>query len=144
MSDRRASITDDSIINRWMRMEIGKINNGIVTSRKTLSQLLKENKPSSKTKDDREYFFKKKTINELGKKLPENIQDRLKLPILFFFDMQVDDSCYLNDKIALEALQTLGELGYKREFNKNRLWVGKAIAYSLKIKYPTAVQIVMA
>lgn len=144
MSDRRASITDDSIINRWMRMEISKINNGIVTSRKTLSQLLKEDKPSSKTKDGKEYSFKKETINELGKKLPENIQERLKLPILFFFDMQVDDSCYLGDKTALEALKILGELGNKREFNKNRLWVGKAIAYSLKMKYPTAVQIVMA
>ncbi|MFP4654222.1 MAG: DUF61 family protein [Methanohalobium sp.] len=48
-------------------MEISKINNGIVTSRKPLLQLLKEDKPSSKTKDGRKYIFKKETIKELGK-----------------------------------------------------------------------------
>jgi hypothetical protein len=143
MSDRRASITDDSIINRWMNLEISKINNSIVTARKTLSQLLEEDNPSSKTKDGRKYLFKKEIINELGNRLPEHIQKKLKLPILFFFDLQVDDSCYINDKTAFEALQILGEIGYKREFRNNRHWMGKAIAYSIKKKYPSAVQIVM-
>ena len=36
------SAGDESTLMRWMRLEIGKINNGIVTERKRLSHLLGE------------------------------------------------------------------------------------------------------
>lgn len=142
MQDRRP-LSDDSVLVRWMRTEINKMNDGIVSERKSLIQLLQEEKPSAKTKAGKDHFFEIATLKKLGEKLPEKLQDKLRLPILFFFDNQVPDSCYLNDAYALEALQALGEISRLRNMQQGRLWVGRSIAYLIMKKYPTAVQIVM-
>lgn len=142
MQDRR-SLDDDSVLMRWMRTEINKINEGIVFERKSLAQLLLEEKPTAKTKAGKDHFFDTATLRNLSEKLPKNLHDKLKMPILFFFDNQVPDSCYLNDAHALQALQTMGEISRLRTMQQGKLWVGKSIAYSIMKKYPTAVQIVM-
>lgn len=79
----------------------------------------------------------------LGEELAPELRDRLKLPILFFFDFRVEDSCFLNDKHALEALQILSELGEMYRMRQGKVWVGKSMAYSIMRKYPTAIQITM-
>ncbi|WP_445475512.1 DUF61 family protein [Methanococcoides methylutens] len=140
---RRLPDPDDSVLMRWMRVEIGKINKEIVAERKTLSQLLGEEIPSAITKGGNEHLFDKQILSVLEKGLPEELHGRLRLPILFFLDNRVEDSCYLNDEIAVECLQTLGELSKARSINKGKLWVGKSIAYSIMRKYLTAIQIVM-
>lgn len=122
---------------------MGRINRGVVTERKTLTQLLKEENPSSKTKGGEEYVFDKDVITMLGASLPKEVRERLKLPILFISDIRVEDSCYLNDEIALRALQLLKELGEMRTIREGKVWVGKSIAYSIMRKYPGVVQIVM-
>jgi uncharacterized protein (UPF0216 family) len=141
---RRPDITDDGVFNRWMRLEIGKINDGIVAVRKTLQELLAADRPVSTTKGGKEYLFDAGVLRRLGEALPEECRWKLRLPILFYFDAHVKDSCYLADEVAVRALQHLGELSTMREMHERRLWVGRAIAFSLIGKYPTAVQIVMA
>ncbi|UGV41522.1 DUF61 family protein [Methanococcoides orientis] len=135
--------SDDSGIMRWMRLEVGKINKEIVAERKPLSQLLKEETPSSKTKGGNEHLFDKKVLTLLEEQLPVELHGKLRLPILFFLDNRVADSSFLNDETAARSLQILGELSKSRSFSKGRLWVGKSIAYSIMRKYPTVVQIVM-
>lgn len=142
MQDKRP-LSDDSVLMRWMRTEINKMNESIVFERKSLVQLLQEENPSTKTKAGKDHFFETSTLKNLGEKLPKNLQEKLKLPILFFFDNEVPDSCYLNDAYALEALQALGEISRLRTMQQGRLWVGRSIAYLIMKKYPTAVQIVM-
>lgn len=58
--------------------------------------------------------------------------------------MDIRDSCYLTDEIAVEALQALGALGEGRTLTNYQLWVALAIAYSIARKYPTAIQFAMA
>ncbi|MGB3907547.1 MAG: DUF61 family protein [Methanomethylovorans sp.] len=139
----RSPIDDDSVLMRWMRTEMNKLNDGIVSERKSLAQLLLEERPKAKTKAGKDHFFDVVALRNLSENLPKNLYDRLKLPILFFFDSQVLDSCYLNDIYALEALQTLGEISHLRKMQQGRMWVGRSIAYSIMKKYPTVVQIVM-
>lgn len=135
--------SDDSGLMRWMRSEVGKINKEIVAERKTLSQLLVDETPSSKTKSGNEHLFDKKTLSVLEVGLPEELHGRLRLPILFFLDHRVEDNCFLNDENAVKALQIMGEISKSRSLNEGKLWVGKSIAYSIMRKYPTAIQIVM-
>jgi len=140
----RPTITDEGVFNRWMRLEIGKINDGIVAERKTLQDLLASDRPVSTTKGGKEYLFDAGVLRKLGEALPAECRRRLRLPILFYFDAHVKDSWYLADEIAVKALQHLGELSAMREMHERRLWVGRAIAFSLIGKYPTAIQVVMA
>ena len=139
----RPSTSDDQVFMRWMRLELGKLNKGIVTQRKSLSSLLQEERPASRTRAGDEYLFDREVIDKLGQMLPEEIHAKLRLPILFFYNAKVEDSCYLNDENAVKALQILGEISQMRKFHEGKLWVGKAIAYSIIKKYPTAIQMAM-
>lgn len=142
MSDR-LPISDDSILVRWMRVEIGKINDGLVSQRRTLAELLSEDRPVSRTKAGQEHVYDREILEELGEKLPSDMQRKLKMPILFISDNKVPDSCYLNDPLTLEALQILGELSKMRRMQQGKLWVGRSIAYAIMKKYPSVVQIAM-
>lgn len=126
-----------------MRLEIGRINGGVVTRRKRLSHLLREERPSSVTRDGSEYVFDQGTLLQLNQTLPEEVQRQLKLPILFYFDSTVPDSFFLVDEFALQALQHLEEISPLRRMRDGRLWVAKPIVYAIRGRYPTVVQVMM-
>lgn len=126
-----------------MKLELGRINKGIVSERKTLKDLLQEENPSSLTKGGEEHLYRKDVLQRLEEDLPKEMHGRLRLPILFYFDTEVPDSAYLTDKIAAQALQELGELSPLRTFRDGRLWVSRAIVYAIMQKYPTVVQTVV-
>lgn len=77
MSDR-LPISDDSILVRWMRVEIGKINDGLVSQRRTLAELLSEDRPVSRTKAGQEHVYDREILEELGEKLPSDMQENLR------------------------------------------------------------------
>jgi uncharacterized protein (UPF0216 family) len=137
------TVSDESVLKKWMALEMGKINDGVVAERKRLSDLLRTSRPLSITRGEKEYLFDSTIIRLLGEKLPENLHSRLKLPIIFYFDSGVADSCLLTDEAAFEVLQVLGELSRQREFIGGRLWIGRAIVFALLRKYPTIIQIMM-
>jgi uncharacterized protein (UPF0216 family) len=43
-------VSDESVLARWMSLEIGKINEGVARDRKILSRLLDEKVPCASTK----------------------------------------------------------------------------------------------
>jgi hypothetical protein len=138
----RPRITDESVLTRWMGMEIARINDGVVSARKSLAALLSEENPKAVTRGGGEYRFSREILAALGERLPGEIRKALRLPILFFLDMDVRDSCYLADEAAVEALRILGDLGEGRRLSRGKLWVARAIAYAIARKYPTTVQFV--
>jgi uncharacterized protein (UPF0216 family) len=94
-------ITDESVLARWMSMEIGKINEGVVRDRKILSRLLDEEIPSATIKMVSRIFFDGNVIAVLGKGLPGELHTRLRLPMLFFMSSDVPDSCWCADAARL-------------------------------------------
>ncbi len=76
-------ITDESVLVRWMGLEIAKMNEGVVTQRKSLAVLLAEKDPVSNTKKGDKYHFDPSVIAILGKALPEDLQRRLRLRSCF-------------------------------------------------------------
>ncbi len=139
----RPRITDEPVLTRWISIEIAKMNEGLVKERKTLAALLSENSPSSLTRKGEPYYFDKAVIESLGRSMPEDLRQRLKLPILFYSSPDTQDSCSCPDTIALAVLQLLGEVSTLRTMQGDRFWVSRPIAYTIMKKYPTAVQIVM-
>jgi hypothetical protein len=126
-----------------MGMEIGKINAGIVTSRKPLAVLLEEEVPSAMTKSEERYYFDRGAIIAFGEKLPRELHARLKLPILFFLSPDVPDSCSCSDEATFYALRHLGEISAMRTVQGGTFWVARPIVYAILKKYPTVVQIAM-
>jgi len=136
-------ITDESVLTRWMGMEVARINDSIVSGRRSLSDLLTEEDPKAVTKGGGECHFSRETLAALAGGLSGEIRENLKLPVLFYFDTDVRDSCYLADEAAVEALRILGDIGMGRRVTAGRLWVARAIAFTIARKYPTAVQFAM-
>jgi len=141
--DRRPYISDESVMRKWMGLEIRKINEAVVAERKTLSALLSEESPSSMTKGGDEYVFDRDVLEKMKEMLPKDIRDRLRLPVLFYFDSTVPDSCFLADETAVRALQELGELSRLRSVREGKVWIKKPIVFAIAAKYRKAVQIVM-
>jgi uncharacterized protein (UPF0216 family) len=139
----RPRITEESVLTRWLGMEVARINDSIVAGRRSLADLLAEEDPKAVTRGGGEYHFSRETLATLAGRLPEGTRRTLKLPLLFFSDMDVRDSCYLTDETAVEALRALGDLGEGRRVTGGRLWIARAIAFSIARKYPTAVQFAM-
>ena len=136
-------ITDESVLARWIGLEVAKMNEGLVKERKSLAVLLAEKDPVSITKKGEIYHFDTAVIVTLGKALPDDLQRQFRLPILFYASPDTPDSCMCPDESALAALQQLGEVSTLRTLQEGRFWVSRPIAYAIMKKYPTAVQIVM-
>jgi uncharacterized protein (UPF0216 family) len=139
----RPRITEESVLTRWLGMEVARINDSIVAGRRSLADHLAEEDPKAVTRGGGEYHFSRETLATLAGRLPEGTRRTLKLPLLFFSDVDVRDSCYLTDETAVEALRALGDLGEGRRVTGGRLWIARAIAFSIARKYPTAVQFAM-
>lgn len=139
----RPGSTDESVLIRWMRLELDRINAGIVVERKTLARLLREEHPAAKTKGGSVHTFDRNVLEHLGRRLPGILQEKLLLPILFHADMEVRGSVALTDSYAVHALQELGEISALRTIRNGKLWIARPIAYLLARKYPTAVQVMM-
>jgi Uncharacterized protein conserved in archaea len=139
----RAPASDESVMMRWMQQEIRRMNASVVTARKTLGTLCKEESPSAKTRGGGEHVFNRKILRLLQEQTPPGLVDRLQLPILFYLDMDVPDAAYLTDEIAVKVLQVLGEISLLRIPREGRIWVSRPIAYAILRKYPTLIQVVM-
>src|SRR5512139_2042674 len=138
-----SELSDESVLRKWMAIEMGRINDGVVVERPRLLTLITSDRPRAVTRGGKEYCFDRDTIHLLDEKLPPGLKAALKVPVIFYFDSNVADSCFLTDGVALECLQVLGELSRMRTMNEGRLWVGRAIVYSLMRKYPSFIQIMM-
>ncbi len=124
-------------------MEARRFTEGVVADRRNLASLLSEENPVGTTRGGGEHPFDREALSRLGDGLPGEVREALKIPILFFVDMDVRDSCYLTDEIALRALQVHGDLGGGRRLSGGRLWVARPIAFAISRKYPTAIQFVL-
>ncbi len=136
----RPRIDEESVFRRWMGIEAARLRQGLVEDRKRLSVLLGEEEPQAATKAGEPYLFDKEIITLFGEQVPPVLHRRLRLPITFRFSPDVPGSCYLNDEAAVQALQALGEISGLRRMHEGKLWMGRAIAYAIGQKYPTAVQ----
>ncbi len=135
---------DDRVLQRWLRLEANRMNDGVAAERPTLEALLEADRPISKTRSGDEYRYDPAVLRSIADRLPRGLVRRLRLPILCFASIDVPDSCSITDRYAFEALQALGEISTTREFADGKAWIGRAIAYGLVAKYPTAVQVAFA
>lgn len=140
----RPGITDESVMLRWMKLELGKINRDLVSNRIPLAELLSSDTPAALTKAGDQYPFKKEVLQALKERLPPGLQRRLRLPVHCYFDSTVSGSCLINDSVAIEALQVLEEISTLRVPDEGRLWIGMPIMFDIMKKYPSVFQVVMS
>ena len=128
---------------KWINLEYRNINKNMVARRLYIYDVIKMEIPKAETKAGEEYLFDKKALKALWKKLNKNLKEELKIPIIFFSDIRVSDSCYLTDESAVEALKHTKDLNPMYRIREGKLWLSKPIAMDIANKYPTLFQFVV-
>lgn len=131
----------ESAMKKWFKFEMTKINSGIVTKKKALKELVKEENPQTVAKDGSVYYFNKDALLNLERLLPKEVHSIL-LPISFYTSLDVKGNVYVAEKSSLTALKHLGEVPKDAELVDGRYWIGKALANDLMKRRPTIIQFV--
>lgn len=132
---------DEDTIERWMNVEIRQANRSTVTRGRPLRELLAEQEPAAEARDGSVHRFEPEVLERLADQLSPIARVDLKLPITFYLSHKTDDSCYVADDGAIEALQQLG-IG-QAEPRKGKLWMGTAVARGFAKEWPTVAQFVI-
>jgi uncharacterized protein (UPF0216 family) len=99
--------------------------------------------PKTFTKTGEEYLFDFNALQKLSQMIPLVYNNQLKLPIYFYKDLRIKDSCFLVDEVAAKVLKYTNDLDAMYGFLNGKLWVSKPIAYDMVLKYPTLIQFVI-
>lgn len=123
-----------------MALEMRGLAHGLVTRRKSLAELLQEERPGCRTKEGDDYLFEVEVLRRFAAVTSPEEQAQLRLPITLTFHAEMGDQCCLDDETAAEALRRLEHFGKAYPFRDDRMWLPYALGLELLMKYPTAFQ----
>ncbi|RLE48453.1 MAG: hypothetical protein DRJ18_01985 [Candidatus Methanomethylicota archaeon] len=104
----------EGLLNKIWKADIERINDHLPKEFKALSQLLESPTPMVKTKSGSQIIFDKEELERLSEIIPENLHDKLKLPIVLLRRIDLGRGVFqvLGDKVeAYVVLKVLGSEG---------------------------------
>lgn len=134
---------DERVLRKWISLEINKMNGGVVNARVPIMDLLGMERPVAVTRGGKDHRFDREVIKRIYSALSPDLCRNIRLPIVFYYSMDVSDSCMLSDPHAFIAFQEMGKFSRERKMEGGSVWVGRAIVFELVRTYPTAIQIMM-
>jgi len=95
--------------------ELRKLNTHLPKQRRSLSELLKMKEPAVKATDGSDIILNKSDLDDLGKIVPAEYQDRVKLPIIVLRRMELGRSIYTVSGERVEEFTVRKILGLTNE-----------------------------
>jgi len=84
----------DKLLDLIWSLDIETINDHLPAERKSLKQLLIEEKPHVKTKKNKNHFIRKKDLELAAKILPKEEWENIRLPIILLRRTQLDKGLF--------------------------------------------------
>ena len=128
-------------LDRWISFELGRINAGLVTERKSLAALRNEIRPACRTREGDEHPFDPEALERLASVLTPDEQQGLRLPVTLFISGDRGDEAYLTDPIAAKALRDLEEFGSAFPLREGRMHVPHSLALEVVRKSGRTLQL---
>ncbi|MFZ2455402.1 MAG: DUF61 family protein [Candidatus Altiarchaeia archaeon] len=136
---RAGNIRNTGVFENMLGKEMQLLNQNVVVRRKSLKELLSEEKPSIPNKAGEAYLFNKDALKNAASKYPDYRHGDILLPIHLFVDPEVPNQCFVREECEAGFLKKIAGLeGYP--FRKGRMWMSKAIAGKLMKEYPALFQ----
>lgn len=118
-------------IDRWIALEVGRINAGLVVARKSLAQLRAEPRPACVTREGGEHGFDRPALDRLAAVLSREEAEALRLPITLFATGELEDHVYVSEELAAKALRSLEKYGAAFPFRDGRMYLPHSLAVDL-------------
>lgn len=134
---------DEGPLERWFALEMHRFHESLVRQRAPLSDLLAEEEPARPRRDGSRHLFDRDALERLRDAVRPHEVHRLRVPLRFRSDDQVEGSVYLQDELASRALKELGLVREDRELREGRLWLAEALAVEVARELPTCVEFVL-
>lgn len=134
-------MVDEDTLKRWINVEVRGANRATVTRARPLAELVDEDEPKATARDGTEHVFDPEVLGRLYEALSPIARMDLKLPITIYLSHKSDDSCYVADDAAIEALTQLGMA--TSDPREGKLWLGRALARRFAKEWPTVTQFVI-
>ena len=125
------SVEPPGSLDRWIALELGRINAGLVVQRKTLAQLRVEPRPACVTRDGVEHAFDAVALERIAAVLNPAEAQALRLPITLFATGDVEDHVYVAEELAAKTLRTLENYGRAFPFREGRMYLPHSLAVDL-------------
>ncbi len=118
-------------LDRWISLELGRLNAGLVVERKTLAALLAEAQPACRTREGDDYPFDPDALRRLAEALTREEADGLRLPITVFVTGDAEDTAYVGEELAAKALHATEGYGAAFPFRGGRMYLPASLAVDL-------------
>jgi uncharacterized protein (UPF0216 family) len=118
-------------IDRWISLELGRLNAGLVVERKSLAQLRREERPACRTREGEEHPFDPPALERLARVLSGEDAEALRLPITIFVTGDLEDSAYLSEELAAKAIRAVEQFGPAFPYRAGRMHIPHSLAVDL-------------
>lgn len=118
-------------LDRWISLELGRINAGLVVERKRLAVLLADPRPACRTREGDEHAFDPAVLRRLAEALTREEAEDLRLPITVFVTGDLKDEAYVAEELAAKALRTTEGYGPAFPFREGRMYLPHSLAVDL-------------
>ena len=118
-------------IDRWISLELGRLNAGLVVERKSLAQLRRETRPACRTREGEEHTIDPAALERLAGVLSDRDAEALRLPITLFVTGDVADSAYVSEELAARALRAAEGFGPAFPYRGGRMHLPHSLAVDM-------------
>lgn len=118
-------------IDRWISLELGRINASLVVDRKSLASLRREEHPACRTREGDPHPFERAALDRIAAVVTPSEAEALRLPILLLATGDVEDHVYVSDELAAKALRALEKFGAAFPFRQGRMYLPHSLAVDL-------------
>ena len=118
-------------LDRWIGLELGRLNAGLVVDRRSLADLLVEARPACRSREGDEHPFDPAALRRLAAALTHEETQRLRLPITVFVTGDLADAGYVADELAAKALRAAEGFGPAFPYRDGRMYLPHSLAVDL-------------
>jgi len=125
---------------RWISLELGRVNSGLVIEKKSLTRLLGEAEPACRTREGDLHPFDPQALARFASVLTRDQADALRLPLTLTVRGDSDDAV-LTDEIGAKALRDVEKFDQAFRFRDGRMAVPHSLAIDLVRRHGGVLQL---
>jgi uncharacterized protein (UPF0216 family) len=135
-----ADVDGPGPFDRWISLELGRLNSGLVVEKKTLTRLLGETEPACRTREGDLHRFDPKALAMFASVLTREEADTLRLPLTLTVRGDSDDAI-LTDELGAKTLRAVEKFGPAFQFRDGRMAVPHSLAIDLTRRHGGVLQL---